>query len=169
MTHNGPVDTIRSSSLLLCASKEGYETPQQQWMSLLIAYHPIWCAERLSQIWYFVSNSEGQPWQKWHDVNHWGFKVVGRSSSHLSYTSKEHYEILHKQWVSLLVAHHPISCADMVSKIQYSGCNWRIDLGRNSMTKTIRGLLMLPEASPNLIVHLRKDMSPFSSNWCLSS
>ena len=49
MTHNGPVDTIRSSSLLLCASKEGYETPQQQWMSLLIAYHSISHAKRVPQ------------------------------------------------------------------------------------------------------------------------
>ena len=65
---------------------------------------------------------------------------------------------------------HPISCVDMVPTIYYFVHNWRTNHdSRNGMVWTIRGLLMLLEASLNLIMHLRKGMSRISSNECLSS
>ena len=56
MNYKGRLDTIRSSSYLPSRPKEGYETLQQQWVSLLAAYHPIPPAERVPQIRYFQGN-----------------------------------------------------------------------------------------------------------------
>ena len=50
MNYKGLLDAVRSSSYLPYKPKEGYETLQQQWVSLLAAYHPIPPAERVPHI-----------------------------------------------------------------------------------------------------------------------
>ena len=207
MTHNGPVDTIRSSSLLLCASKEGYETPQQQWMSLLIAYHSISHAKRVPQsgilgtslrvdhsrndtVWttrgsyilqeapptllihlrphmnHFNNNGchypcstvshfscrkgtlnimfcvkfESQLQQKWHNVIVLGLADAVRRSPHLPYTLNAGCELLQQQWMSFLILQHPISCAEGVPQIEHFMCNLSVDISRNCMVWTIRGV-----------------------------
>ena len=50
MNYKECLDTIRSSSYLPYKPKEGHETLQQQWVSLLAAYHPIPPAERVPHI-----------------------------------------------------------------------------------------------------------------------
>jgi len=54
--HKGLVDTARSSSSHHHTPNEGYETLNDQRVSLLAAHHPIYCAERVPNIRYFVWN-----------------------------------------------------------------------------------------------------------------
>ena len=54
VNHNGLADAIRSTFHLSYASKEDFETLQQQWLSLLAVHHPICRTERVPQIWHFV-------------------------------------------------------------------------------------------------------------------
>ena len=61
MNYKERLDTIRSSSYLPYKPKEGYETLQQQWVSLLAAYHPIPPAERVPQIQYLTCNLRDSP------------------------------------------------------------------------------------------------------------
>ena len=50
MDYRGPLYAIKSSSKHPHTLQEGYETPQQQWMSLLIAQHQIAFAEKGPEI-----------------------------------------------------------------------------------------------------------------------
>ena len=138
-------------------------------MPLVVVWHPLLLAERLPQIWEFLWQLESPPWQKWYDMNYQGILDAVGSSSHPPYTSKEGYEPIHQQWVSLLVAQHPISLLDKVSLILYFMWNLRDYLDRNGMVWTIRGSMMLPEATPTFLMHPRKVMNHFNNNGCLFS
>ena len=50
VNHKWLTDSFRSSSHLHYISKEGYETLHKQWMFFPAAHHPIFPAERVSQI-----------------------------------------------------------------------------------------------------------------------
>ena len=56
LTHKGLVKATRSSSCPTNASKEEYETLQQQWIHLLAVYHCISHDDRVSKVQYFVCN-----------------------------------------------------------------------------------------------------------------
>ena len=102
----------------------------QQWMSLLAALHPISLSERVFKIWHFTGNLRiafGRKDTMWtvrglyHAV--WNF-------SKDIYVSKEGYEILQQQWVSLLVTLHPItSCWEGVQNLAFctiiETCFWQ--------------------------------------------
>ena len=126
------IDAIRSTSSHLYTSKEGYETLKQQWMYLIIAQHPISCAERVPKTLHFV----------------WNLRVVlGRNDTRLIIRGsemiskapvinivylKEGYAALKHQWMSRFTAHHPISCAERVpNQIWYFAWNLRVVFGRN--------------------------------------
>ena len=47
---------IRSPSNHPYTFGKGYDGLKQQWMSLIIAQYPTSCVERVTKIWYFVSN-----------------------------------------------------------------------------------------------------------------
>ena len=47
---------IRSPPNQIYTFGKGFEGLKQQWMSLLIAQYPTSCVERVTKIWYFVSN-----------------------------------------------------------------------------------------------------------------
>ena len=50
MNHKVLTDAVRNSSNNSYTSREGYETLDQQWMSLLAAQHPITSAEKKPEI-----------------------------------------------------------------------------------------------------------------------
>ena len=53
--------------------------------------------------------------QNRHSVDHKGIIYAVRFPFNHSYTSKEGYETLKQQWMSLIITHHHISCAEMVT------------------------------------------------------
>ena len=151
------------------ASKEGYGITQQQWLSLHIVQYHICCAVREPQIWKFVWNLRvniGWNGTVQH-INGW-YNTV-RSFSHLSYASKEGYETLKQQWLSLLAVQYHICCAERVPQILKFVWNLRVNIGRNDTVQHINGWWMLSKASPICLMHLRKVMKHSSSNGCLSS
>ena len=125
----------------------------------------------LPQIWYFVSNlgfnlyKNGMIWiirgSKW---------LVEAPPIFLMHVQNLMRYFSSNGCVSLQYNASHLSCVDMVPTIYYFVVhNWRTNPSRNGMVWTIRGLLILSNASPNLIMHLRKGMSRISSNGCLSS
>ena len=61
-----------SSFYLLNASKKGFEALHKQWMSLLAGQHPIFCTERVSQMWHFACNLRANLGRKWPSgTNNW--------------------------------------------------------------------------------------------------
>ena len=102
-THELQTYAMRCASHLSCASKDGLETLHKQWMSLLVAYHPICHTERVPKTLAFCVQFESQCWLRWHCVSCKWQRNAARSISHLHYASKEGFETLHKQWLSLFV------------------------------------------------------------------
>ncbi len=60
---------------------------------------------------------KSKTWQEWHGVSHKGLVDAIRRSSHPYHASKEAFEILQQQWMSLLAAQYDISNADGVPQI----------------------------------------------------
>ena len=91
------------------------------------------------------------------------------SEAHLTFfnTPEEGSGILQQQWLSLNAVHHPIFCAERVLNIWYFVCNLRVNLVRIGLVSTMRGLSMLPEAHPIIVMHPRKVMNHSCSNECL--
>ena len=93
VNHTGLVDSVKTSYHSRYASKEVYNTLQQQWMSLLtMAYH--FSCRNCNQNLVICIEFESGPQQKWHFVNHKGVVDAVRSSSLPSYASKEGYRML---------------------------------------------------------------------------
>ena len=63
----------------------------------------------------------------------YGVVYSARSSSNQPYTFKEGYATLEQQWMSLLVAHPHISCAEREPEISYFVCNLRLLFDRNGI------------------------------------
>ena len=140
-------------------------------MSILVAHHPISFEEGVPKLLHF-------PWN-WRVVITemtwcWLYKVLVdavRCSSKHPHISKEGYEPLKQQWMSLLATPHFISYAERVpppptwyfAYIKFEDCFYNID-----MVWTIWGLHILPWALILILMHLRKVMSHLSSNGCLS-
>ena len=136
--HDKPVDAMRSSSNHPHIPKEGYETFDQQWMSLLAARYPIPFEERGTQsltLSYMKIESCFQ--YEWHRVDHKGHVDANRSSSIHPHTSKERYETLKQQCMSLLVAQHPNFCAERVPWGWHFAPNLRVICSRNDTMWTI--------------------------------
>ena len=140
MNHQGHVNGIRSSSHLSDTSWLDYGRPQQQWMSLLIAQHPISLCWEGTQNLTFCLQFESPPQLNWHHVNHEELIDGIRSISRLFCTSNEDYETLQQQWIALFASHHPISWAKRVLKIWYFVGNLSDNLCGNDIIWTIRGM-----------------------------
>ena len=149
--------------------KEAFEPLRQQWEPILIVYHPISHSERLSQISYFVCNLRVDLSRNDTIWTIRSSKMLSKATHHLPYTSKEGYETLEQQWISLLLTPHSISCDEGVPRNQQFAWNLSVNRGRIGMVLARRGLLMLSQAHPTLFIHLRKVMDHFSSNGYLSS
>ena len=115
-----------------------------------------------------VVKFESRRWWKWYSATHKWLVNAVKSISHLPYTSKEGYETLKQQWLSLLAMHYHICCAERVPQIWKFVWNLRVSIGRNDTVQHINGWWMLSEASPICLVHLRKVVKHSSSNGCLS-
>ena len=79
-------------------------------MSFLAAQPPISCAVMGAEKQILCITVESCFGQKWHHVDHMGVVYSTKSSVNHHYISKEGYETLKQQWMSLLVAHPHISC-----------------------------------------------------------
>ena len=129
-TVRGLYHAVWNFSKDIYVSKEGCKILRQQWLSLLVTLYPISLAERVFQIWHFARKLRvvfGRKDTMWtvrglyHAV--WNF-------SKDIYVSKEGYEILQQQWVSLLVTLHPItSCWEGVQNLIFctkiETCFWQ--------------------------------------------
>ena len=162
--HKGLADTAQSSSSHHHTPNEGYETLNDQRVSLLAAHHPIYCAERVPNIWYFVWNLRLVVSKKATVWNGRYFDDTIRSSFNQPYRCNEGFETLNHQWVSLLAAQHPISSAERVRKIWYFTWNSGLVFSRNHTVWTIRGLCMLFEALSSIVLYLTKDITHSSTN-----
>ena len=87
------------------------------------------------------------------------------SSSSIPYTSKEGYETLHQQCVSLLTTQHPISHAMRVPQISYFACNLRVNLGKNGKGWTIKGLIYAVRGSPHIAYTCSEGHGPLHQKW----
>ena len=96
------------------------------------------------------------------------FVCYARSSSQLTYTYKEGYELLQHQWMSFLTEQCPIARAERVPQVRHFGCNLRVNLGKYHTVWPISGLDMLSEAPYIYMIHLRKLLNHFNSNEHLS-
>ncbi len=140
VTLGGLIDAIRSSPCLPHVSKECDETLQQQWMSLVAAQYSIHIL-RLRGYPDSVICMQLRVETSGNDTmwNHNGITYALRSSSHPSHTSKEGYEALQQQCMSIIVSQHLISPAERVPQIWYFVCTLRVGLGRNDMMWPLGG------------------------------
>ena len=169
-THKWLVNAVKSFSHLPYASKEGYETLKQQWLSLLAVQYHICCAERVPQIWKLVWNLRVNIGRN-DTVQHskWLVNAV-KSISHLPYAYKEGYETLKQQWLSLVTV---TSISFVVLRGYPKSGNlceiWESTSEWNDTVQHINGWWMLSKASPICPMHLRKVMKHSSSNGWLST
>ncbi len=103
-----------------------------------------------------------------HNVNNNGCIDALKSSSDLTYTSKEGYETLHQQYIPLLTVYCPASNTWRVPQIWHFVCNLRVNVYINSTIWFIRGQYMVSKASTICFMNTRKDMKHFISNEYLS-
>ena len=86
-----------------------------------------------TKILHFVCNFRVDLDGKWHvvETNMWLRDDV-RSIAHLPYASNEGFEILQKQWISLIIVQHPIFTTTLLRGYQRILCTiWRVDVGWN--------------------------------------
>ena len=65
---------------------------------------PFWVSETVPQNLHFLYKLRVNLDKKWHRVSYTGSIDAIRGSSYLSYTSKEEFEPLQQQWMSLIIA-----------------------------------------------------------------
>ncbi len=65
---------------------------------------------------------ESRPQQIWYAVNYMGLLGSVKSSSDLNYTSKERYETLQQQYISLIAAYYPFPPVERVLQIWHFVC-----------------------------------------------
>ena len=70
-------------------------------------------------------------------MDHKGLTYAIRSTPNHPYTSIEGYKTLNQQWMSLLIAHNPISHVKRVPKIKYFHEIGELFFVRNNMVWTI--------------------------------
>ena len=102
--------------------------------------------------------------KEWHSVEYKAFTDATKRLFNPSHISKQVDDSLNHQWVSLLAAQHPISSAERVRKIWYFTWNSGLVFSRNHTVWTIRGLCMVFEALPIIVLYLTKDITHSSTN-----
>ena len=108
---------------------------------------PTSCDEKEHNIWYFVWILRVVVGIYDMVLTTRGLYIPSESSFNHRYTIGGCYETIEQHWMSLLVAHHPISFVERVPKIWYGDVwNVRVVFGRNDMVLTIRGSDMLLKA-----------------------
>ena len=108
-THSWQADVVRSTSHLLYVPWIGFESLHKQWLLLLAVHHPICHTTK-------PVPPSGILGRKWHNDIHELQTYAMGCASHLSCASKDGLETLHKQWMSPLVAYHPICHTERVPK-----------------------------------------------------
>ena len=121
-----------------------------------------------AQNWIFCVKFESYFWQICHDMDHKVLLFDVWISFNHAYMSKQGYETIKQQWLSLLATQHPISRTEGVPKSWYFWWNLRVNFGRNDNVWTIWGLYILAKAVLIILIHLRRVMGYLSSNGCLS-
>ena len=116
----------------------------------------------LHEIWEYFRAKKTQCWP------YKGIVYAVKSSSSHHYAAKEGHWTVKQQWMDLIVAQYPISCAEGVPEIWYFVWNLMLVLGRNGTVWTKRGLYMLPEALNIIVVYPRNVMKQSKSNEWLS-
>ena len=114
----------------------------------------------------FCIKCEGCFWQRVRGHGHKGLIDAVRSSSNHPYISKEGYEALKQQWMSLTVAHHPICRGERVPEIWYFAWNSGVVFGRKYIKLTTRGTSMVTEALSMVLTYLSKVTKYSSGNGC---
>ena len=95
-------------------------------------------------------------WQKWHGKDLSKLICAIRSSFHFPYTSKEGYQILKQQWMSLLVVHCSTFRAERASNIWYFAWNLSVAFSSNKSMLTMTGWYMLWVSRPIILIYQRK-------------
>ena len=94
--------------------------------------------------------------------------MLSKSCPNPFHISKEDYESLQQQWMSLLAVYHPFSGAERVPKIWYFVYYLRVvDLGINDTLQTKRDSQMLSEGLPNFPRASNKDCATHQQQ-CMS-
>ena len=104
-------------------------------------------------------------WQKWYDVDNKGLPYDIKSAFNDIYILRECQETLKQQWVSLLIAHHPIFCVRSVPKIWHFAWNLGWFVGGNDTLWTRKGLYMLSEAHPLILIHPKEAFETLMQQW----
>ena len=79
---------------------------------------------------------ERQCWLTWYSGTHMWLVDAIRKTSNVLYLCKEGFEILHEQWLSLLVIQHIICHTERVSKLWLFFCNLRVNIDGNGHSVT---------------------------------
>ena len=106
-------------------------------------------------------------WKKWHGVDHKGLLYAIWSSSTHPYTSKEGYETVKQQCMSLVAVQQPIFPFWEGAQHLIFCMKLRLVFVRNDMVFSTRGTYMLMKAPPILITHLSKIMTHWYINLYL--
>ena len=140
LSHNDLVYAIRRSFNQSYTCSKGYKTPKASMIiSPYITTHHFLCWKRAKNLIFWMTY-EGCYWQKWHSVSHKGLLYAVRSTSNYLSVYKWGYETLKRQWMSFLIAPHPISPVEWVPQITCFAWNLRGVFGRNDTMWTLRGL-----------------------------
>ena len=133
--HQGCVDAVRSSYTHLCTVLKHSISNGCLFMLHSIPFTVLrggWKSDILHELRELFS-----------PVNELVWSMRAISPSNLAYHSKEGYDILNQQLVSLLAAHHHISPAERIPEIWYFAWKSRVVIGRKDSVWTISGLMVL--------------------------
>ena len=114
----GFVDTIRSSSHLPYASKEGYNKLQQQWLSFLVGTSIPFLVLRgysIPNLVFCVQFESSKHQWKQESVTHKWMPYATRSFLYLPYTSKGGNEPLHQPLTHILAVYQSLFHAERVT------------------------------------------------------
>ena len=156
--HKGLMYSVRSSLIPYYTIKGGYETCNQQWMYLIAAQQPILCGlcwqqDNENLIFYMTFGG--------FDDTVWTMMglclLLDAAPTILIHLRKAKNNSISN---GCLLLQHIIPCSvfrgcpksDMLHEI------WKLFWGINDTVWTIRGLYMLLEAHPIILIHLRKTM-----------
>ena len=101
---------LRNPSPICCMSlsKDGFESLQRQWWYILAIVSHLLCFLRVPETWYFVCNLAVNLSETYHSVTHKWLTDAVNIFFELPYALNKGYGALQKQWMSILLVHHPI-------------------------------------------------------------
>ena len=140
-------------SHLLYVSKDGFESLQRQWWYILAIVSHLLCFLRVPETWYFVCNLAVNLSETYNSVTHKWLTDAVNIFFELPYALNDKgYGALQKQWMSILLVHHPIFNTYKGSPTLYFCLIWYLgNIGGNGKVWPISGKQMLSNALPILI------------------